>query len=513
MKRDLVIGIDCSTTATKAIAWTTAGEVAAAGRGDHVVRQPAPGRHEQAADQWWSALMAALRQVAAQIDMRRVAGLAIAHQRETFVPVDAAGQPLCDAILWLDDRAAGLLPVIEAAVGGDRFHRITGKRLSRNLTIAKIAWLQRHEPELCAAAAWYLDTHAYLVHRLTARIATGWGSADPTGLFDMQAHAWHEELLRVAGIAEAQLPTLHPPAAYLAAVTPAAAAACALPVGLPVFAGLGDGQAAGLGAGVVGYGPAYLSLGTSVILGAHADTYLTAAAFRTTTAGLPGACLLETALMAGTYTIGWFLDKFGRCASDPEDGSDLDRWEAAAADLPPAAAGLVLVPYWNSVLNPYWDALASGIVVGWRGVHGPAHLYRAILEGIACEQRLCIEGIEAVTGRPIRELIVMGGGSRSALWRQIIADVTGKPVRCSRTAEAAALGAGILAAAGAGLFPDVRSAAAAMSGREAIGETPDPGRHEFYSRLYEEVYRHLFPAVRPYLDRLAELIPNREDKT
>jgi len=512
MKRDLVIGVDCSTTATKAIAWTATGEVAAAGRCDHAVAQPRPGWHEQAADQWWSALTAALRQVAAQVDVRRVAGLAIAHQRETFVPVDAAGRPLRDAILWLDDRAAGLLSEIEAAVGGDRFHQITGKRLSRNLTIAKIAWLQRHEPELCAAAAGYLDTHAYLVHRLTGRIATSWGSADPTGLFDMQAHAWHEDLLRVAGISAGQLPALYPPAACLGAVTPEAAAACRLPVGLPVFAGLGDGQAAGLGAGVAGYGPAYLSLGTSVILGAHADAYVAAAAFRTTTAGIPGACLLETALMAGTYTIGWFLEQFGRVAPASESEADLDRWGAAAADLPPAAAGLVLVPYWNSVLSPYWDARASGIIVGWRGVHGPAHLYRAILEGIAFEQRLCIEGIEAATGRPIRELIAMGGGSRSALWRQIIADVTGKPVRRSRTAEAAALGAGILAAAGAGLFPDVRSAAAAMAGQEAAGEAPDPGRHAFYSRVYEEVYRHLFPAVRPYLDRLAELTQDEEEQ-
>lgn len=438
--------------------------------------------------------------------MRRVVGLAIAHQRETFVPVDDKGRPLRDAILWMDDRAAGILPEIEAAVGAARFHRITGKRLSRNLTIAKILWLQRHEPHVFGAARQYMDTHAYLVYRLTGRMATSWGSADPTGLFDMQAHVWHSDLLGVAGIGEAQLPELHPPAAPLGAVTAEAAAACGLPAGLPVFAGLGDGQASGLGAGVADYGPAYLSLGTSVILGAHADTYLAEPAFRTTTAGIPGAYLLETALMGGTYTIEWFRERFGRGAPDATGEDDLDRWEAEATGLPPGAHGLLLVPYWNSVLSPYWDALASGIVVGWRGVHGPAHLYRAILEGIAFEQRLCIEGIEAVTGRPIAALIAMGGGSRSALWCQIIADVTGKPVMRSRTAEAAALGAGILAAAGAGLFPDVRAAVAAMAGPEAAGETPDEARHQFYDRLYIEVYRHLFPALRPYLDRLAGLM-------
>ncbi len=505
MKPDLVIGIDCSTTATKAIAWSLDGQPVAAGRCDHAVAQPRPGWHEQSADDWWLALTAALRDVMAQVDARRVAGLSIAHQRETFVPVDAAGRPLRDAILWMDDRAATLLPEIEATIGGDRFHRITGKRLSRNLTIAKIRWLAEHEPAIFAATRWHFDTHAYLVHRLTGQAATSWGSADPTGLFDMQAHAWHADLLREAGISADQLPALHPPGALIGPVTREAAAACGLPAGLPLFAGLGDGQAAGLGAGVAGYGPAYLSLGTSVILGAHADAYLADRAFRTTTSGIPGACLLETALMGGTYTVSWFQEKFGQIGQASQNPTGLDRWEAAAAALPPGAHGLVLVPYWNSVLSPHWDALASGIIVGWRGTHGPAHLYRAILEGIAFEQRLCIEGIAGATGEPITGLIVMGGGSRSAFWRQMIADVTGKPVRRSRTTEATALGAGILAAAGAGLFTGVREAAASMTGLESGAEMPDPARHRIYSQLYEEVYRGLFPALRPHLDRLSEL--------
>jgi len=509
MRRDLVIGIDCSTTATKAIAWATDGAPVASARRAHVVAQPHPGWHEQAAGDWWAALAGALRAISAQIDMRRVAGLSIAHQRETFVPVDADGRPLRDAILWMDDRAAGLLPEIEAAIGGDRFHQLTGKRLSRNLTIAKIVWLRRNEPEIFAAARWYLDTHAYLALRLTGQTRTSWGSADPTGLYDMRAHAWQPDLLREAGISADQLPELIPPGAVLGYVTAEAAAACGLLAGLPVLSGLGDGQAAGLGAGVTGYGPAYLSLGTSVILGAHSDAYLADRAFRTTNSGIPGAYLLETALMGGTYTISWFQERFGQTCQVSGILTGLDAWDAEIADLPPGAAGLMLVPYWNSVLSPHWDALASGIVVGWRGVHDRRHFYRAILEGIAFEQRLCIEGIEAATGQPITGLIVMGGGSRSDLLRQMIADVTGKRLCRSRTSEATALGAGILAAAGAGLFPGAREAAASMTGLEAGAELPDPARHETYTRLYQEVYRGLFPAVRPYLDRLAELTIER----
>jgi xylulokinase len=177
----------------------------------------------------------------------------------------------------------------------------------------------------------------------------------------------------------------------------------------------------------------------------------------------------------------------------------------AIATIPPGAEGLMLVPYWNSAMNPYWDAAASGIVVGWRGMHTRAHLYRAILEGIAFEQRLHTEGVEAALGQPVESYVAMGGGTRSARWCQIIADVTGKPVYRAMTPEAAALGAGIQAAAGVGVFSDVRAAADAMTHIEPEPFVPDAARHGFYSRLYADVYRGLFPALQSSLQKLTML--------
>jgi sugar (pentulose or hexulose) kinase len=148
--------------------------------------------------------------------------------------------------------------------------------------------------------------------------------------------------------------------------------------------------------------------------------------------------------------------------------------------------------------------VASGITVGWRGAHGRAHLYRAILEGIAFEQRLATSGVEQVLGSSLESFVAVGGGSKSPLWCQIIADICGKAVTRSASPEATSLGAAILAATAAGLYPDVRSAAAGMV---RLGETydPDPKQRAFYDRLYEDVYRRLFPALRPLIDRLAEL--------
>jgi len=497
--RDLVVGVDCSTTASKALVWSAQGSAVAEGRAALPILTPRAGWHEQSADAWWEATCQALKQATSAVPAQRLAALCITHQRETFVPVDAGGVPLRPGILWMDERAAALLPSLEEHWEGDSFHCLTGKALSANLTIAKIAWLREYEPELFARVDKYLDVAAFLIERLTGHCRTGWGSADPGGLFDMTHDAWAETLLDAVGIRREQLPEAFPPGAIIGQVTATAASETGLPAGLPVVAGVGDGQSGGLGVNVTAPGQAYLTLGTSVVTGTFSEQYVVDPAFRTMYGGRKGTYLLEAPLLAGGYTIQWFMERFGGAISQ-------DDFEREASQLPPGSDGLVLVPYWNSVLGPYWDADASGIVVGWRGHHRPVHLYRAILEGIAFELQLNTLGVEAAIGRPVESLVAVGGGARSKLWCQIIADVLGKPLVKSSTNEAAALGAGILAAAAVGLYPDVPKAAAAMTHLQSDPVAPDESRRERYARLYEDVYRHLFPALQPYLRQLAACV-------
>jgi xylulokinase len=304
------------------------------------------------------------------------------------------------------------------------------------------------------------------------------------------------------------MPELAPPGVVIGKLTTDAATACGLPAGLPVVCGLGDGQAAGLGAGITQPGLTYLNLGTAVVSGTCTATYLVDRAFRTTCSGIPGTYFLETVLLGGTYTVMWFIERCGTefpASSFQPPTTAEEAWEQAIANLPPGADGLLLVPYWNSAMNPYWDAAASGIVVGWRGTHDRRHFYRAILEGIAFEQRLHTEGVEAATRQRVKGFVAMGGGSSSPLWCQIVADVTGKLVYRCETAEASALGAGILAAGAVGIHRGTVEAAAAMTRITPQPFEPDAGCHAIYTRLYEEVYRHLFPALQRYLDRLTEL--------
>jgi sugar (pentulose or hexulose) kinase len=514
---NLLLGIDSSTTACKAIVWDTRGAALAEGRAALPLSMPRPAWHEQPAEAWWEACVQAIRAAVAGVEVSRIAALCVAPQRETFVPVDETGTPLRPAIVWMDERARELLPAIDREYGAERIHRETGKPLSGNLTLGKIAWLREHEPDVFARTAKYLDVAAFLIYRLTGHYRTGWGCADPTGLFDMRANQWNVDLLTYLGVAVAQMPEAYPPGTVVGMVMPDVAALAGLPEGLPVVAGVGDGQAGGLGVNITHAGQAYLNLGTSVVSGTHADTYVTDRAFRTMVSAIPGSYSLETVLLGGAYTVSWFVEQIacGQPSAVSGQRSAITQqpihlttemlYDEAIAAIPPGAEGLMLVPYWNSAMNPYWDAAASGIVVGWRGIHTRVHLYRAILEGIAFEQRLHTEGVETALGQPVESYVAMGGGAKSDRWLQIIADVTGKPIYRAVTREATALGAGILAATGAGLFPDARAAAEAMTRIAPKPLLPDETRHEVYSRLYAEVYQHLFPALQPYLKRLTAL--------
>jgi len=508
MVKALVIGVDSSTTACKTIAWDRDGAVVAEGRAGHSVLHPEPDWHEQDAEQWWTSLCAALRDLLGQVDASRVEAICITHQRESFVPVDGEGRPIRNAILWIEERSRPQLNFLDEALGADRVHQITGKPPSLTQSLPKILWLAQNEPDILTKAHKILDVQGFLVHRLTGNFRTSLASADPMALVDTEAGAWAGDLLHLLGLGTSQLSDLVPPGEVIGRVSHAAGQAIGLPAGLPLVAGAGDGQCAGLGANATSGGRAYLNLGTAVVSGVLSTDFLVDPAFRTLTAPIAGAYYLETVLRGGVFTVGWFVDRFASDLSGtwlPLSAEEM--LEAAAAKLRRGASGLMLVPYWSGVMSPYWDPAASGITIGWGRAHGRVHLYRSILEGVAFEQRLAGDGVMAALEQRFTEYVVMGGGSRSGLWCQIVADVTGVPIVRSATTEATCLGAGILAAAAVGWYTDACCAAEAMT-RVTDRFVPDPEAQAIYDPLYREVYKPLFPAVRPFVDRLAELTDN-----
>ena len=500
--QDLVLTLDASTTACKAIVWDRNGHPLSEGRAEIRLNSPAPLGFEQDAEEWWSAAASALRVAASGVEADRIRGLCIANQRETFVVADRSGRPLRPAIVWMDERCRDQVERVRQSSQAESLHRITGKQPCTTPSLYKVLWLRVQEPELFAQHPLVLDVHAFLVLRLIGELRTSVPSADPTGLVDLEAGDWSEEALALAGLSRGQLPEIAPAGAALGFVQEEAAVACGLPAQLPVIAGAGDGQAAGLGAGILAPGRAYLNLGTAVVSGVFSETYQTSLAYRTLAAAGPSGFILETDLKGGTFTLDWLVKRWG--GSPSPKGEVLRDLERQARGLPPGAEGLVLIPYWNAVMNPYWDDDASGLVMGWRELHGPAHLYRAILEGIAFEQRLQTEAVEAAIGGQIEAFVVTGGGASSDLWCQIVADVTGRPVRRAGSQEATSLGAAILAMWGTGMYPDLPTATHAMT---TTGASFEPGPHRArYERLYSEVYQGLYEAVRPRMVRLAAYV-------
>ncbi len=505
MNGDLVIGVDSSTTAVKAIAWNRGGKIVAQSRATFDMISPQPNWYEQRADDWWSSLCQVLRNLTAQIAVNRVAALCITHQRETFVPVDEQCQPMRNAILWLDDRSRLQVGELDQKIGNGIIQDITGKGPSTIQSLPKIVWLQHHEPQVIERAYKLLDVHAFLAYRLTGQWTTSLASADPMGLVDMRRGNWATGLMESRHIDPAKFVPIQPSGSIVGEVTQKAAEQTGLLPGTSVIAGAGDGQSAGLGANITVPGKAYLNLGTAVVSGAFSESYVVSKYFRTMCSPIEGAFVPEQVLGGGTFTVSWFVDQFGPDVGNlklPLSAEEL--LEVAASKLPPGALGLMLVPYWNAVMPPYWDPAATGITIGWTGVHRREHFYRAILEGIAYEHRLAMEGVAKATNQPLDEYILMGGGSRSTLWCQIVADVTGAKVTRASTTEATNLGAGILAATAVGWYSDVRAAANEMTTTEQ-SFMPHEKTHKIYDRLYNDVYVGLFPALQKYVDRLTEL--------
>jgi xylulokinase len=493
---DLVVGVDCSTHAAKAVAFNLKGQMQCEARCAFPLLTPRPGYYEQSAHDWVSATLASLTDLARQCS-RPIRAIGITHQRETFVGIDERDEPVRNAIVWMDERAAEQVQALAVIPGPQAFHRITGKPLSMTPSISKIAWIRDHEPQAFRRATRWLDVGGLLVRALTGSDVTSIGSADPMGLVDIAAARFSDPILQSCGLSPDQLPKLVAVGTIAGTLLPTVASSTGLDPSTPVVVTAGDGQVAALGAQVFGLDHAYLNLGTAIVSGTVSQKLVLDSAFRTMTGALPGTWLLESDLKGGTFTIDWLCDRLLAGAASPAS------LEPQAAALSPGSDGLLLVPYFAGVMNPYWDDDATGIVVGLRGSHTPAHLFRAILEGVALEQRLHLREIERAAEASIAEVRVMGGGACSPLWCQILADVLQRRVVRAQSVEATSLGAAMLAAAAVGLFASVRDAACAMG---STAERFEPGEHaQHYERLFDEVYVRLYPALRPMLSRLAAL--------
>ena len=489
MRGDFVVGIDSSTTATKAIAFDARGRAVAEGRASVPLSNPKPGWFEQDVDHWTGALTTALKQLTRKIDAKRIAAVAISNQRESFAQFDAKGKALRPGTLWLDERAHREVKEISAEVGADEVHRMSGKPPDVTPCIYRCRWLSAHMPKIWNRTAKTAEVHGVLTHFLTGQWATSIASADPMGLIDVKSYDWSDTLLKAARLTREQLPVLYPSGAVMAEVSAAAAKLTGLKAGTPVVAGGGDGQCAGTGANNFISGRAYVNLGTAAVSGNYGSSYAIDRSFRSLVAVGEQGFSFETAIRTGTFLVNWMVERLFN-VNPAKNPSIFKALEAEAKASPIGSRGLVLVPYWSGCMTPYWDTSARGVIAGLSGNHSRGDVYRALLEGVALEQAMMTNKVAAATA-PITHYAAVGGGSRSDLWCQILADASGREVKRLETAEASALGAAMAAAKGAGWYKTIAEAAAAMSGKPSKTFRPkarDSARYQELLGLYTELW-------------------------
>ncbi len=490
-----VLGIDVSTTATKAVLVDERGAVRGIGVSEYDFVSPRPLWSEQEPRLWWDGAQAAIRSVLASAGVRGedVAAIGLTGQMHGAVLLDAAGDVLRPAILWNDQRTSVECEVIRRAVGPERLVEITGNDALTGFTAPKLVWVRDHEPDVWRQIAHVLLPKDYVRLRLTGDYAVDVADGAGTLLFDLAARTWSQEVLAALEIDPEWLPPTFEGPAITGPVSGQAADATGLRAGTPVVAGGGDQAANGVGVGAVAAGTMALSLGTSGVVFAPTDRPIFDPFGRVHAFchAVPGRWHLMSVMLSAAGSLRWFRDTLA-------PGVEFADLVAAAASVPAGSQGLLFLPYLSGERSPHPDPLARGAFVGLTLAHDRRHLTRAVLEGVAFGLR---DGLDLMVaaGMPAPDQIrASGGGTASPLWRQILADVLDAEIATVNTTEGAAYGAGLLAAVGAGWYPDVESAAGAL-----VVATPSarPGPDVALYAEAHDLYRGLYPALVPYFHR------------
>lgn len=502
MAKEYFIGVDSGTQSIRAVLFDIKGKNIFQSKYNISTISPRNGWAEQDAGIWWSTLCKALKDVAAFTGYSGIAGIGIAYQRETFVMIDSSGNPVCPAILWNDQRATRQINDIEQELGHDAFHRITGKFLDTTPSTVKIKWIADNEPDNYKKLHKLLDVGAYLHWKLTGRMASPQAGADTLGILDITDFHWSDDILKLLKLKADNMPEIVPSGTRVGYLTKDAAKLTDLPLGLPVVACGGDGQVSSVGSCSLDRKNMALSLGTSIVWGLHSSQLSLSPYYRTMAGCLPGSYYYESVLRAGSSTIKWFINSM--VDNEPvsnrlKQKSPESILERASEAIKPGCDGLLTVPYWKGGMMPFDDPSSRGMTIGWSDYHTKAHFYRSILEGIAFELRLVLEGYKSTLNIYPKIFRAGGGGASSKLWCQIISDVTGVNVSVSNDVESTALGAAMLTAWGLGYFRNLEDASKAMYS-EGINYTVNPENHETYSNLYNSFYKKLYPLMRDCLN-------------
>jgi xylulokinase len=495
----LFLGLDVSTTSAKALLIDEKGCVVSSATAPLTLSTPHPLWSEQDPRQWWIGIAKSIRQALEQAGVpgSAVTAIGLTGQMHGLVLLDEQGEVLRPAILWNDQRTGAQCDEMRSRLGKPRLIQITGNDALTGFTAPKILWVQQNEPEIYARARHILLPKDYIRYRLTGDYAMDKADGSGTILFDLKKRDWSAEILTALDIPANWLPPTFEGPAVTGCVSPAAAAETGLVQGTPVVGGGGDQAAQAVGVGAVQPGIIALTLGTSGVVFATNESALIEPEGRLHAFchAVPNRWHFMGVMLSAAGSLQWYRDTLA-------PGLNFDTLVNEALDITAGSEGLLFLPYLTGERTPYPDPLVRAAWVGLTVRHTRAHMTRAVLEGVAFGIKDSFRLISQAGSGSIKQVRISGGGAKSVLWRQIMADVLDVELVTVNTTEGAAFGAALLAAVAAGTFENVTAACDAMI--QITGRTSPTQA----ARIYQEYYPHfraLYPALAPEYKAMADL--------
>lgn len=487
------LGIDVSTTASKALLADEEGQIAGVASTPHGHSSPNPLWSEQEPAEWWQAAMRSIQSVLDQsgVAPEAIKAVGLTGQMHGLVLLGANGRVLRPAMLWNDGRSSVQCEAMRTRLGLDRLVAITGNDAFTGFTAPKLLWVRDHEPEVYAQAEKVLLPKDYVRYRLTGEFATDKAGAGGTLLLDLTSRDWSDAVLDAMDIPRQWLPPTYEGSAVTGHITQAAAADTGLRAGTPVVAGGGDQAAQAVGVGAVSPAIWALTLGTSGVVFAPCATPRIAPQGRAHAFphAAPGRWHMMGVMLSAAGSLRWYHDAL---AADMTYEDLLEE----AAQAPSGCEGLLFLPYLTGERTPHADPLAQGAFVGLRPRHTRGHLTRAVLEGVAFGLRDNFQLLQE-SGLPHpRELRISGGGAQSPLWRQILSDVLEVELWAVQTQEGASFGAALCAGVGAGIWPTVETACQ-QTIQALPAARPDSAASAQYAAMHAR-FRSLYPSLRSF---------------
>ncbi len=494
------LGLDIGTGGSRALLVGSDGSVRHSYTASHEEMQMLrPLWAEQHPDDWWRASQLAIQGVleAAGIDGTSVAGVGLSGQMHGLVLLDEAHTVIRPALIWCDQRSQAQVDFINSKLGAENVLRSTANPVLTGFTLPKLLWVRDYEPAKFESVRKVLLPKDYVRFKLTGEFATDVSDASGTALFDVAHRRWSQEMVRGLGLDPSFLPKAYESSEVTGTISKPASEATGLALGTPVVGGAGDQAASAIGNGIVKPGTVSCTLGTSGVVFAYLEkpAYDPAGRVHTFCHAIPGAWHVMGVTQGAGLSFQWFRNRLAPDAS-------YDQLTAAAALSAPGADGLFWLPYLMGERTPHLDANARGAWIGLTAKHQREDLTRAILEGVCYSQR---DGLEIVASLGAHPSLVRlsGGGAKSEFWHQLFADIFDTPVATLESQEGSAYGAALLAMVGTGEYATAVEVCQAAI-KEVSVKQPVREAAGFYRKRYE-IYRSLYPALRPAFQVIADL--------